>query len=134
MTAHLFVSHFPVALLTTGAAADLAGTALRNPDVRRFASALLVLGAAAALLAFFTGQGAVHEVLGRVSPVDPRLEMHARWGGAGVWVLAAAGALRAMWWKRLEGPRGWAALAAALASAGVVGAMAYTGAAISHGR
>jgi uncharacterized membrane protein len=134
MTAHLFVSHFPVALLVTGALADLAGTAAGRPDVRRFASALLVLGAAGALLAFFTGQGAVHEVLGRISPVDPRLEVHARWGGAGVWLLAGAGVLRGLWWRRLDGARGWAALAAALASAGVVGAMAYTGAAISHGR
>jgi uncharacterized membrane protein len=133
MPAHLFVSHFPVALLVVGALADLAGAALARADVRRFAGVLLVLGAAGALLAFFTGQGAMHVVMGRISPVDPRLELHARWGGAGVWVLAGAGVLRGLWWRRLEGVRGWAALAAALASAGIVAAMAYTGAAISHG-
>ncbi len=87
--AHLWLAHFPVALLLVGAAADAAGAALRDPRVRRFA--------------------------------------------AGAWALAAAGVLRALWRGRLDGARGWIALAAALGSAALVVAIAASGMAISHG-
>jgi uncharacterized membrane protein len=130
--AHLWLVHFPVALLLLGAAVDAAGAALRGPRVRAFAGALLVLGAAFAVLAFLTGQGALFHAMTRIPPGDPRLDAHAQWGGAGVWALAAAGVLRALWHGRLEGARGWAALAVALFSAALVAAMTLTGAAISH--
>ncbi|HEX6040011.1 DUF2231 domain-containing protein [Longimicrobium sp.] len=133
MSAHLFVVHFPVALLLTGAAADLAGAVLRSDRVRAFAGVLLVLGGAAAFVAFFTGGGALAAVLSRVTPGDPRLEAHQQWGAAGVWVLAGAAALRAAWRRRPDGVRGWIALAAALVSAVLVVFIALSGAAISHG-
>ena len=133
IAAHLLVVHFPVALIVTGAAADLAGAVLGDRRLRSFAGVLLVLGAAAAVLAFLTGQGATMAALARVPPGDPRLDAHAQWGAAVVWPLAAAGVLRALWRDRLEGARGWLLLAAALASAALVVAMALTGAAISHG-
>ncbi|HEU0053467.1 MAG TPA: DUF2231 domain-containing protein, partial [Longimicrobium sp.] len=87
--AHLWLAHFPVALLLVGAAADAAGAALRDPRVRRFATVLLVLGAALAVAAFLAGQGALFRVQGRLAPGDPRLDAHTQWGGAGVWALAA---------------------------------------------
>lgn len=133
MPAHLFIVHFPVALILTGAAADLAGAALRSERVRAFAGALLILGGVAAFVAFFTGGGALAAVLSRVTPGDPRLEAHQQWGAAGVWLLVAAAALRAAWRRRLDGARGWIALAAALASAVVVVFIALSGTAISHG-
>ena len=129
MPAHLFIVHFPVALLLTGAAADLAGALLRSDRARAFAGVLLVLGGVGAFAAFFTGGGALSAVLSRMTPGDPRLEAHKQWGAAGVWVLVAAAALRAVWRRRLDGVRGWIALAAALASAVLI---ALSGTAISH--
>lgn len=132
MPAHLFLAHFPVALLVTGAAADLAGALLRMERVRAFAGVLLVIGGASAFLAFFTGGGAVSAALARIPPGDPRLDAHQQWGAAGAWLLLGAAALRAAWRRRLDGARGWIALAAALASAAVVVGIALSGAAVSH--
>lgn len=132
---HLFVAHFPVALLVTGAAADLWGAVLRRPGVRRWAGGLLVLGAAAALVALFTGQGALDAALPRLGVVGEgaeRVEAHTRWGGAGVWVLGGAGALRAAWRDRLDGPRGWLLATAALVSALLVLGITASGTLIAH--
>lgn len=133
MPAHLFIAHFPVALVVCGAAADLGGAVLRSERARAFAGVLLMLGGASAFLAFLTGGGALSAALSRVSPVDPRLEAHQQWGAAGVWLLLGAAALRAAWRRRLDGARGWIALAAALATAAVVTGIALSGGAISHG-
>jgi uncharacterized membrane protein len=131
MPLHLFVVHFPVALLVVGAAADLAGAALRSDATRRWAGALLIAGALGAALAFFTGQGAAF-TLGRDPETYLRLETHTQWAGPGVWLLIAAGGLRAAWRERLHGAPGWATLALALLSALLVVAIAQSGAAISH--
>jgi uncharacterized membrane protein len=133
MPAHLFLAHFPVALLLAGAAADLGGAVLRDARVRSLAGVLLVAGGASAFLAFFTGGGALSAALSRVPPGDPRLDAHQQWAAAGVWVPLASAGLRLAWRRRLDGARGWMALAAALASAAVVTGMALSGAAISHG-
>jgi uncharacterized membrane protein len=131
--AHVFLAHFPVALVVTGAAGDALGAILARQGLRRAAGALLVLGAATAVLTFLTGQGALQAAYARLGPVDPRIEAHTQWSGAGVWALAAAGALRALWRDRLAGVHGWALLAAAVASAALVVAIALSGAALSHG-
>jgi len=122
-----------VALLLTGAAADLLGVINRSDSLRRTAGVLLILGAAGALLAFFTGQGALLAALSRIDPTSPRLEAHTQWGAVGVWVLMALAALRVLWRRRLAGAQGWLALAAALASAALVTAIALSGTAIAHG-
>jgi uncharacterized membrane protein len=44
MPLHLFLAHFPVALLLAGAAADLGGAALRSARPRSFAGVLLTAG------------------------------------------------------------------------------------------
>lgn len=133
MPPHLFVVHFPVALLLAGAAADVGGAALHSQRVRAFAGVLLVLGGASALLAFLTGGGALSAALARVPPGDPRLEAHQQWGAAGVWLLAGAAGLRLAWARTLHGARGWVALAAALGSAALVTAITLSGTAIRHG-
>jgi uncharacterized membrane protein len=133
MPAHLFLAHFPVAMLVTGAAADLAGAVLRDRRIRTFATALLITGGAFALLAFLTGGGALSAVMGRNPAGSAALETHQQLGAVGAWLLAGAAALRAAWARSLDGVRGWAALAAALASAALVVGLALTGAAISHG-
>lgn len=135
MPAHLFVAHFPVALLVVGAAADVWGLVLQRPAVRRWAGVLLVLGGLAALLALVTGQGALDAALPRLGVVGEgadRVEVHTRWGGAGLWVLVGAAALRAVWRDRLEGPRGWLLAAVAVASAAVVVGITVSGTLISH--
>lgn len=135
MSAHLFIVHFPVALLLSGAAADAIGVAAGRPSLRRHAGALLVLGALAALLAFLTGQGAMSSALLRGTPdaaAMQRLEVHSQWGAVGVWLLAGAGVLRALWRERLQGVRGWVCLAAALGSAALVTAISLSGTAIAH--
>lgn len=133
MPAHLFLAHFPVALILAGAAADLGGAVARSARTRAFAGVLLMAGGASALLAFFTGGGALAAALAHVAPGDPRIESHQQWGAAGVWLLAGAAMLRAAWRRRLDGARGWLALAAALASAAVVTAITLSGTAIRHG-
>lgn len=133
MPAHLYLAHFPVALVTLGAAADLAGAALRDERLRRFGGVLLIAGALAAFLTFLTGQNALAMALSRVHPGNPAIETHTQWGGAGVWVVVGAGMLRALWRDRLTGVYGWVTLAAGVAAAVVVTALAFTGTAISHG-
>lgn len=133
MALHLFVVHFPVALLLTGAAADLLGVVNRSDALRRTAGALLILGAAGALLAFFTGQGALSAAIPRIDPGSPRLEAHTQWGAVGVWVLMGLAALRVLWRRRLTGVHGWLSLGAAVASAALVVAIALTGTGVAHG-
>jgi uncharacterized membrane protein len=132
MTAHHWIIHFPVALLLAGAAADAIGAAASAPQLRRWATPLLVAGAAAAVLAFATGQGALLLAQGR-NPADDAVDLHARWGGAGAWPLAAAGALRLAWRDRLRGAYGAALLAAAVLSALLVVLVSRSGMAIMHG-
>jgi uncharacterized membrane protein len=133
VTAHLWLAHFPVALVVTGVAADVAGALWKRDGLRTAAGALLVLGSAAALLSFLTGQGALMAAAARIGPANPHLEAHTQWGGAGVWPLAAFGLLRLAWRRRLDGVHGWVLLAASIASAALVIAIVASGLAISHG-
>jgi uncharacterized membrane protein len=133
MNAHLFIAHFPIALLVVGAGADLIGAAAGNPDLRRMAGTLLILGTLGALLSFMTGEGALLSALERIRPGDTALEVHTQWGAVGVWGLMIAGGLRVLWRNRLEGARGWIALAVALASAALVVMIGLSGTAIAHG-
>jgi uncharacterized membrane protein len=133
MPLHLFVVHFPVALLVVGAAVDLIGTAAASPGLRRVAGGLLILGAFATLLAFATGGPALSHLLLSRPPGDPIVESHTQWGSAGLWVIAIAGAVRALWRDRLTGPAGWPNLLLALLSAAVVIGITSSGLAIRHG-
>lgn len=133
MTAHVWLAHFPAALIVTGATADVLGAATRRPGLRATAGALLVLGAAAALASFLTGQGALMAAAARIGAANPHVEAHTQWGGAGVWPLAALGLLRFAWRKRLDGVHGWALLAAAIVSAALVLAIVASGLRIAHG-
>lgn len=133
MTAHVWLAHFPVALIAVGAAADAIGAATGRQGLRKGAGALLVLGAAAALLTFLTGQGALMAAGARIGAANPHVETHTQWGGAGVWPLAALGLLRFAWRNRLDGAHGWALLAAAVASAALVIGIVASGLSIAHG-
>lgn len=133
MTAHIFLAHFPVALILIGALADLIAVTVRRPELRGFASSLLILGGACVLLSFLTGQSALDGIAARQPSGSMAIEAHQQWGAVGSWVVAASSGLRAMWRKQLDGPRGWALLVAAQVAALIVIGIATSGAAISHG-
>lgn len=134
MPAHLFLIHFPVALVVVGAMLDVIGALGGRPDARRWGGAFLIMGAAAALLAFWTGQAALDHLAGGAPLLgSPVVEAHTQWGGAGVWPLAGAGMLRAAWRSRLDGLHGWVNLAAAVVAALLVVAITLSGTAIRHG-
>jgi len=134
LPAHLFVVHFPVALVVTGALLDALGALGGRAEARRWGGILLMIGGGAALLAFWTGQGALDRLGGGVALLaSPVVEAHTQWGGAGVWPLAGAGMLRAAWRSRLDGAYGWANLAAALVAALLAVAITLSGVAIRHG-
>jgi uncharacterized membrane protein len=131
--AHLFVAHTPLVLVVLGAVVDLVGAATGQDAWRRWATPLLIIGAAAAVVAFATGQGAAAHAFARPSPQFARIDVHAQLGGAAVWVLVIMGGLRAIWRNRLHGLHGWINLAASALAAALVIAITYSGLAIAHG-
>jgi uncharacterized membrane protein len=133
MPLHVFVVHFPLALILVGAAGDLVGAGLQSDRIRTWAGSLLILGSAAALLAFLTGAGAESAALSMPQPDRSLIETHSQWGGAAIWPVVGAGVLRVMWRRQLQGPHGWATLAAGVLSAALVIGISASGVAISHG-
>lgn len=132
MPVHLLLSHFPIVLFVLGATLDVVGALTGRPPARRAAGWMLILGAGLAFAAFLTGQGALMRALGANPPDPTAVEMHTRWGGAGVWVLAIAGVTRALWRERFTGVHGWVNVLVALVGAGLVVAITVTGTAIRH--
>lgn len=133
MSLHLFVAHFPLALILLGAAADLVGAVFSNGRVRSWAGTLLMIGAAAAVLSFLSGARAMGVALSQPGADYELIAVHSQWGGAAVWPLAGAGVLRAIWRTRTSGIHGWGLLAASMISAFLIIQISLTGAAISHG-
>ncbi len=132
MPLHLFIAHFPLALIVLGAAADLLGTVLRREGLRRWAGTLLIAGAAFALLALVSGARAMSVVLSQPDPPYQLVAQHSQWGGAAIWPLAGGGVLRAIWRGRLTGIHGWLLLALAIVSAVLIVFISISGVAISH--
>jgi uncharacterized membrane protein len=132
MQLHLFVVHFPLALILVGAVADAIGAASGSERLRTWAGALLILGSFTALLAFLTGAGAASIALSRPQPEYQLVAYHSQWGGAAIWPIVGVGLLRGLWRNRLQGIRGWVNLAAAILSAVLIYMISATGVAISH--
>ena len=130
--AHVFLAHFPVALVLTGAAGDALGAILPRQGLRSAAGALLVLGAAAAVLTFFTGDAAGFALSRHPGTDHPLIETHTQWAVAGLWAIAGGGALRLAWRERLGGWHGWLLLAIAILSGALVIGIALSGAALAH--
>ncbi|HEX8392547.1 MAG TPA: DUF2231 domain-containing protein [Longimicrobium sp.] len=133
MTPHIFVAHFPVALIMVGALADVYGVGLKRKELRGFASSLLILGGAFVLMSFMTGQGALDAAMARTPQGSIAIESHQQWGAVGTWVVVGTAALRAAWRRSLDGARGYGLLAAALLAAAVVTGIAISGSTIAHG-
>jgi uncharacterized membrane protein len=133
MPPHLFVIHFPVALVLAGALVDLVGVALGDRSVRMWGGRLLIAGGVATLVAFATGEGAKLAGMGSGMMDLARLEIHQQWGSVGAWAVALASLLRGLWRTRLTGSYGWINLGAALGAAVIVVAITVTGTLIRHG-
>lgn len=86
-----------------------------------------------ALLAFFTGQGALDLAREQYPVGSPRIEAHTQWGAVGTWALGGLALLRALWRDRLNGVYGWTNLAAAVLAGVLVVGITLSGSAISHG-
>ena len=85
---HPIVVHFPIALLTTAIVVDLVSLFMRNRAlVRDAATWLYCLGAAVAILAYFTGRsGADAMVL--PARVTPFVNQHSDWAFRTTWFFA----------------------------------------------
>jgi uncharacterized membrane protein len=129
---HLYIAHAPIGLVVLGAGADLLGVLLRREDLRRWASSLVILGGAGAVLAFLTGSGALATMALRSSLEAERVAHHTQWASVGVWVVALATLARLRWRRALNGGTGWAALAAAIMAAAVMIGIMLSGMAINH--
>lgn len=133
MSSHLFIIHFPIALILAGAVIDLVGIALGDREVRGWGGILLMAGGVAAFLAFATGEGARMAAIGTGEIDLVRMEVHQQWGSVGAWVLLLIAFLRALWRRRLEGVHGWLNLGLATIAVVVVIATTVTGTLVRHG-
>lgn len=133
MAAHLFIIHFPVALILLGALADLAGLALNDRALRLRAGQLIIIGGIAAFLAFVTGEGAKIVVLNSPQIDVARIAAHEQWGSVGTWALLGTSIVRAMWRTRFDSWYGWANLVIGVGAAALVIAITLSGTFIRHG-
>lgn len=77
---HPAVVHFPIALLLVGAAAAVLAVFVRRWHLPLFAAILLALGAAGAVVASATGEEEEERVEHAIPSAEPLLEQHADWG------------------------------------------------------
>jgi uncharacterized membrane protein len=77
---HPAVVHFPVALLTLGAAVALLAVFVRRWHLPLVAALLLSSGAVGAIAATVTGEAEEEKVEHAIPSAEPLLERHARWG------------------------------------------------------
>lgn len=77
---HPAVVHFPIALLLLGAAVAVLAIFVRRWHLPLFAAVLLSLGAIGAVAATVTGEEEEEKVEHAMPSVEPLLEEHAEWG------------------------------------------------------
>ena len=133
MSLHLFVIHFPVALLTLAVLVDLAGMGLRDAHLREWSWRLLLLGAVMAFIALGTGDGARMNAASSGALDAERMGIHEMWGGSGIWAIAGAALLRTLWRRREGLAFSLLNLALLLVAAGVIVAITLTGTLVRHG-
>lgn len=133
MPLHLFIVHFPVALIVTAAVLDLIGVALQDRSIRLWAGGFLIVGGFLAFLSFATGEGAKLAVLSSGEIDLMRLELHQQWGAVGAWGLLIAALLRGLWRNRTVGLFGWLNLLIVLAATALVIGITLSGTMVRHG-
>jgi uncharacterized membrane protein len=133
MTAHIFIIHFPVALIVMGAVVEVLGVSLAAPRLRHMAWILILTGAVASFLAFVTGEGARIAALGPGTLDFERLEHHEQWASVGTWGLIGGALLRTLWRDRTSGWAGMVNLIVALLLAALVVMITLSGTMVRHG-
>ena len=100
---HPLVVHFPIALLFTAVLVDSLGFFLKSrPWLQEAATGLFVLGAAAALVAYFSGKAAA-DLPGLSADVAAAVDRHADWALYTVWCFALLALLRVAFRREGEG-------------------------------
>jgi len=134
VSGHLLFAYGAALLLISGAMADMAGFAARKLPVRRWGGWLLVIGSAAAVVAFFTGSAAARNipVTAETVALAERIELHTMLGSLATWLIVGFAVLRILWWRQLDGQAGILTLLAGAGSAALALVVLATGAAI-HG-
>ncbi|MEX2583908.1 MAG: DUF2231 domain-containing protein, partial [Gemmatimonadota bacterium] len=107
MTTHLFLVHFPVTLILTGAIIDLIGAAVSKPETRAWGGRLLIVGGFISFLAFGTGEGAKLSAMASQELDIMLLTQHEQWGSVGAWGLVIMAFLRGIWRNRFQGMHSW---------------------------
>ncbi len=121
---HPLVIHFPIALLVSAVAVDLASLVFRSRDaIRTVATAMFFAGGAAALVAFLTGQDSADGQ--SIAPLlTPYVTDHADWAFYTMWFFVIYGVVRmaAHLAEHVRGA-GWPSHTAARLTFTIVGAM-----------
>src|SRR5690606_763340 len=127
MNAHLFVIHFPIALVVVATVLDLIGVGMNDRSLREWGGRFLLATAVAVFLAFATAEGAVLAAVSSGTVDGTRIETHQQWGSIGVWVVIGFALLRTLWRQRLSGVYGWINLALLLGATGMLVAITVSG-------
>ena len=132
---HLRVNHFPVCLAVVGVAAAVVAAILRKDAIWRYAQITVLVAAAAAPVAQWTGDRA-EAVVGAADDIDPgiqdRMYVHEDSATIALYCMLAAGAAAAVsLWKPHPAAR-WAFLAVSLVGTGAVGYTSKQGGEILH--
>lgn len=133
MAPHLFIIHFPVALIVAGAFLELVGVALSDSSYRVWGSRFIIAGGVAAFLGFLSGEGAKLNALSSSEIGAAALESHQQWGSVGAWALLVIAILRSMWRNRFDGAMAWVNGGLALVAVALVIGITISGTMVRHG-
>lgn len=125
---HPMLVHFPIALLITGFAAELAGLLTGKEWLTRAALLLLILGTAGAISAVVTGQREEDKIV-ETPAIEHTLEEHEEAGEFTMWLFIAIAAARIVtaWRKSLPKAVSWVVLLVWLAGLGAITKTAWHG-------
>ena len=91
---HPLIVHFPIGLLTAAAAVDLVSLFMHHrSDVREAATWLYIVGAAVAVITYFSGHRAAEPMMLPV-PISDLVNTHADWAFRTTWFFAFFASLR----------------------------------------
>mgnify|MGYP001163600459 CR=1 FL=1 len=91
---HPLIVHFPIGLLTAAAAVDLVSLFMhQRSDVREAATWLYIVGAAVAVIAYFSGHRAAESMMLPL-PISEVVNTHADWAFRTTWSFAFFASLR----------------------------------------
>lgn len=118
------VIHFPIALLLAGFLAELISLISKKESFRQAALFLLVLGAAGAVAAYFSGEAAGEGI--EEGPLQAPMELHEQAATITMWLAVIAAGFRILL-AVFRYDRGWSKWLGLLIFAGAIGAVTVTG-------